>query len=107
MTARDETFEELRSAEKGSVKVSINVPKSDLEVAKSALNELAEEVLEDEESDGFVIHLRDGATIKPSEVSVRKQVRLESVANSVSVYQAWDAMETYMAELQENGQLEA
>lgn len=108
ITARDESVGNLRRAEKGSVKVSINVPQSDLSAAKDGLNDFSAEVLEDEESDDFVIHLRGGGgTIKPNEVSVRKQVKLEAMANSVSVFQAWDAMETYMDELEENGQLEA
>ena len=107
VTGRDESMEQLRRAERGTVRVSINVPKGDLEAAKNGLDDFAEEVVEDEEADAFVIHLRDGATIKPDEVSVRKQVKLEAMANSVSVFQAWDAMETYMGELEENGQLEA
>jgi hypothetical protein len=107
VTERDESVERLRRAERGTIKVSINVPKGDLDAAKHGLDDFAEEVIEDEDSDAFVIRLRDGATIKPNEVSVRKQVKLEAVANSVSVFQAWDAMETYMDELNENGQLEA
>ncbi len=106
VTGRDESVEQLRRAERGTVRVSINVPKGDLEAAKGGLDDFAEEVIEDEESDAFVIHLRDGATIKPNEVSVRKQVKLETVANSVSVFQAWDTMETYLSELEESGQLE-
>ncbi|ABD55810.1 hypothetical protein Jann_2893 [Jannaschia sp. CCS1] len=108
VTARDESVEQLRTAERGTMKVSINVPKGDLDAAKHGLDDFAEEVVEDEESDAFTIHLRDGrTTIKPNEVSVRKQVKLETAANSVSVFQAWDAMETYMGELNENGQIEA
>ncbi|MEL6112567.1 MAG: hypothetical protein AAFR20_07165 [Pseudomonadota bacterium] len=107
ITARDESVEQLRTAECGTMKVSINVPKGDLEAAKQGLDDFAEEVVEDEDSDAFVIHLRDGATMTPNEVSVRKQVKLETAANSVSVFQAWDAMETYMGELRENGQVEA
>lgn len=107
ITARDETVEQLRTAERGAVKVSINVPKNDLEVAKNGLDSLAEEIVEDEEADAFVIHLRNGATIKPQEVAVRKQVKLDSAANSVSVFQAWEAMELYLGELEESGQLES
>lgn len=108
LTAKDEAVEQLRLAEKGSVKMTINVPKGDLESARHGLDEFAEEVLEDEEADGFVIHLRNGGgAIRPNEVAVRKQVRLETAANTVSVHQAWDAMNTYMGELEESGQLEA
>lgn len=107
VTARDESVEQIRKAERGTMKVSINVPKGDLDAAKHGLDDFAEEVVEDEDSGTFVIHLRDGATIRPDEVSVRKQVKLETAANSVSVFQAWDAMVAYMGELNENGQLEA
>ena len=104
---RSHQSHKTRRAERGTVTVSINVPKGDLTAAKTGLNKLAEQVVEDNESEGFVIHLRDGATIKPDEVSVRKQVQIEAAANSVSVFQAWDEMNTYMAELLENGQEKA
>lgn len=107
VTARDESVERLQSAELGTMKVSINVPKGDLDAAKHGLDDFATEVLEDEEADAFVIHLRNGTTIKPKEISVRKQVNLEAAANSVSIFQAWNAMKEYMGELKENGQLEA
>lgn len=107
VTARDESVEQLRSAERVTVTVSIKVPTGDLDVAKNGLNEFSEEVVEDEEADSFVIHLRDRSTIRPHEVSVRKEVSIEAAANTVSVFQTWDEMETYMAELLTNGQLEA
>ena len=64
-------------------------------------------MVEDEDSEGYTIHLGNGDTIKPNEVSVRKQVQLDAVANSVSVFQAWQAMQEYIVELMENGQVEA
>ena len=107
ITGQDETVEQIRQAEKGTMKVSINVPKGDLNAAKEGLAQLSEEVVEDEESESYVIHLGNGDTIKPNEVSVRKQVELEAVANSVSVFQAWESMREYIGELMENGQVEA
>ncbi|MCV2449432.1 hypothetical protein [Paracoccus sp. DMF] len=107
LTARDAELRQLRQSEQGSVTVSINVKKGDLSAAREGLDHLAGEIAEDEEADGYVIHLRDGAVIKPDEVSVKKPVRLEAHANSVSVFQAWDAMRTYMEELEGNGQLGA
>jgi hypothetical protein len=107
ITSRDKTIEQLRSAESGTIRVSINVPAGDLATAKHGLDGFAADVVEDDEADAFVIHLRNGATIKPEEISVRRQVRLEARANSVSAFQAWDAMELYMDELEESGQLEA
>lgn len=107
LTARDAELRQLRQAEQGSVTVSINVGKGDLAAARDGLDHLAGEIAEDEEADGYVIRLRDGAIITPDEVSVKKAVRIEAHANSVSVFQAWDAMRTYMEELEENGQLGA
>lgn len=106
IAARDQDLEQLRSAEKGTVSVSINVPKGDIQTAKNGLDNFAEEIVEDDDAEGFVIHLRDGNTIKPNEVSIRKSVKLTTAANSVSVLQAWDEMEKYIGELKEGGQLE-
>lgn len=107
LTASDAELRQLRLAEQGSVTVSINVKKGDLSAARDGLDHLAGEIAEDEEAEGYVIRLRDGAVITPDEVSVKKAVRIEAHANSVSVVQAWDAMRTYMEELEENGQLGA
>lgn len=107
ITGQDETVEQIRQAEKGTMKVSINVPKGDLSAAKEGLAQLSEEVVEDEDSEGYIIHLSNGDTIKPNEVSVRKQVKLDAAANSVSVFQAWEAMREYFSELMESGQVEA
>lgn len=107
ITGRDETIEQIRRAEKGTMKVSINVPKGDLSAAKEGLAQLSEDVVEDEESENYIIHLGNGDTIKPNEVSVRKQVKLDAAANSVSVFQAWEAMREYFDELMESGQVEA
>lgn len=105
--ARDEEISQLGLAEKGRVTVSINVAKGDLQVAKRGLDHLAEAVAADDDADDFLITLRNKQTIKPSEVTVRKQVRLDAVANSVSVDQAWAEMRTFMNELIQNGQIEA
>lgn len=105
LTARDAELRQLRMAEQGSITVSINVKKGDLHAAREGLDHLAGEIAEDEEADGYVIRLRDDSVIKPDEVSVRKTVRLEARANSVSVTETWDAMRGYMRELEESGQL--
>ena len=63
--------------------------------------------MEDEKSESYMIQLGNGDTIKPNEVSVRKQVKLQAAANSVSVFQAWEAMQEYIGELIDNGQVEA
>ncbi len=57
------------------MKVSINVPKGDLNAAKEGLAQLSEEVVEDEKSESYIIHLGNGDTIKPNEVSVQKRLQ--------------------------------
>ena len=103
--SQDETVEQIRQAEKGTMKVSINVPKGNLNAAKEGLAQLSEEVVEDEKSESCLIHLGNGDTIKLKEVSICKQVKLEAAANSVSVFQAWEAMQEYIGELIDNGQV--
>ncbi|MEQ1938221.1 hypothetical protein ABMA46_08200 [Mesorhizobium sp. CN5-321] len=105
--AQDEQLAHLREAEMGTVTVSINIKKGDLLVAKNSLDHLGQEVAADEEADDFLIQLRDGQTIRPDEIAVRKRVRIEAVANSVSADEAWAMMRQYMQELAASGQLEA
>ena len=104
---QDEAVEQIRQAEKGTMKVSINVPKGNLNAAKEGLAQLSEEVVEDEKSESCLIHLGNGDTIKLKEVSICKQVKLEAAANSVSVFQAWEAMQEYIGELIDDGQVGA
>lgn len=107
LTEKDAELKQLREAEQGSVTVSINVDKRDVTSAPHGLDHLASEFIEDEEAEGYTIHLRDNTTITPYEMSVRKSVRLDAYANSVSVNQAWDRMRAFMDELNDTGQLEA
>ena len=53
----------MQQAEKGTMKVSINIPKVDLKAAKEGLAQLSEEVVEDEKSESYIIHLGNGDTI--------------------------------------------
>lgn len=107
LTARDDDLTDLRRSERGTVKMSINVKRGDLEIVKHSLDRLAGDVSEDDEAENFVINLRDNKTrITPSDMSIRKGVRLEAQANSVSVTQAWDAMGQYLTELDANGEIQ-
>lgn len=104
---RDPKVGELRKSLNGTAKISINVPDGDLLAASGGLDALAMSVVEDEESEDYVIKLRNGEVLKPNQISVRKAVKLEKVANSVSVDQAWTEMKIFLQELRENGQIEA
>ncbi len=107
ITALDDDLQHIRESEQGTVTVSINMKQGDLAVAKEGLKHLAEEIVEDEDAEGFVIRLGDGNTIRPDQIAVTKRLKIEAHANSVSPTQAWDAMNTYMTELEQIGQLEA
>ncbi|MGO4638445.1 hypothetical protein AB4Z43_08410 [Mesorhizobium sp. 2RAF45] len=107
LIAQDDQLARIREAEAGTVTVSINIKKGDLLAAKTGLDHLGYEVAEDEEADDFLIQLRDGQSISPDEVAVRKRVSVDAIANSVSADEAWTKMRQYMQELAANGQLEA
>lgn len=107
ITSKDETIQQLRGAQKSSFSVSINVKHGDLESVKDGIDNLAEAIIEDEEADNFVIELRTGERIHPEEVTVRKRVRLEMHANSVSAHDAWQSLGDYIAELENIGYLRA
>jgi len=104
---RDPKVEDLRNSQNGTAKISIIVPSGDLLAVNEGLDALAMSVVNDEESEDFVINLRNGDTIKPDQMSVRKTVKLEGVADSVSVDQAWNEMRFFLQKLHEDGQIEA
>jgi hypothetical protein len=98
--------EELRRSRKGKMRVSVNVPNTDLLPAKNALNDAASTFLEDEEFDDYVLELRNGDTIKPGEMSVKKRVNFERYAQSVPHDAAFSEMRSFMQQLREDGQLD-
>lgn len=106
LIGRDDKTSQIGSSQKGTLKVSINVPKGDLEAARSGLDGVAEALVQDDEADNFVINLRNGETIKPGEMSVKKLVRLERSSNTVNRNDVWAEMATYMRELENSGHLE-
>lgn len=96
----------LASSTKGTVKLEISVPAGDAILARNGMDGTAQLLVEDEDADDYVIKLRNGDTIKPSEISLKKRVRLDRFANSVDVNQAEDHMLLYAEELREGGLLE-
>ena len=105
IVAQDKGIDKLREAEKGTVTISLNVKKDDLDVAKNGLNYLARVIAEDEYSEDFNITLRNGQKIRHSEIVLSKQVRVDRSANSVDVNNAWDEMELFYEELKTRGYL--
>lgn len=107
VVGEDDKASQISDSRKGSVRVLLNVPSSDLETAQSGLDGVAEGLFEDEDASDYIITLRNGEIIKPGEVAVKKHVRLEKEANTVDVDEVWSEMNIYMSELRKSGQLEA
>lgn len=96
----------IGESKKGTVKISINIPKNDLEAAHFGANGIANAFVEEDDAEGFLITLQNGETIRPGEMSVKKSVRVERASNTVSRDEVWNEMESYMDELAHSGYLE-
>lgn len=99
---KDETYEGIRNSAHGTVSLKINVPKRDIDAARSALIDIAENIIAEDQFHDYEITLGDGNTIKPGEMTMKKNVRLRAHAESVSHSHAWEHMQSYMLELMEN-----
>ncbi|PKP71840.1 MAG: hypothetical protein CVT82_00265 [Alphaproteobacteria bacterium HGW-Alphaproteobacteria-4] len=91
---------------KGTMRVMISVPGRDLEVAKSGLDGIAEQIVADEEAEDYVIWLRSGESIKPGEIAVKKKVSVVRSANTVQPGEVREEMLRYLAELRQARQTE-
>lgn len=91
---------------KGTMRVTISVPGGDLEVAKSGLDGIAEQIVADEDAEDFVILLRSGESIKPGEIAVKKKVSVVRSANTVLPGEVREEMLRYLAELRQARQTE-
>jgi hypothetical protein len=90
-----------------TMRLSIKVPNGDFAAAKDGLTSIAEDVVADEHADDYVILLRNGETIKPGEIAVKKLVSLRRSANSFRSDDVLREMTAYLGELQRSGQTEA
>ena len=96
---RDHQHAGIGDSERGWVAITVNVPSGDLRMATDSLDALAGEVVDGEDTENYIIHLRSGRTIKPHEVSLSKRVDIDSVANYLIVDNAFCALYDYMREL--------
>ncbi|APG47412.1 MULTISPECIES: hypothetical protein [Phaeobacter] len=103
----DQKASDLGRSRKGNLRLSINVPKGDLHPAKEGLDGVAEILVEDEDADDYVIRLRNGDSINPSEMAIKKRIRIDRYANTVDTDSVVMEMRQYMVELFQSGQLEA
>lgn len=100
-----EPAEGLAHSQAGRVRLQISVPNGDVITAKNGLTGVSQVLVDDEDADAYLLKLRNGDTIKPSEMSLKKRVRLERFANSVSAEQAEDEIVIYLQELGTAGYL--
>lgn len=96
----------LANSRKGTMQVLINIPSRDLIAGKVGIDGVAEGLVQDEDATDFVIMLRNGETITPDEIAVKKRVTLERLANTVRAEDVWREMANYMNELRLAGQLD-
>lgn len=95
------------SSMKVTVKFDVLRSKFNADVVEHELERVAEELLEDPESDdAFVIYLHNGPTIRPSQVRMSKPVEIKSLANSIEPDSVIRELATYYEELRRHGKLE-
>jgi hypothetical protein len=70
ITRHDDEIMRIRQAARGSVSVSIDVKKGVVDAAQQGIDHLAQEIFEDQDAEGYVIHLRDNNIIKPDSISI-------------------------------------
>ncbi|MBJ2150596.1 hypothetical protein [Paracoccus sp. IB05] len=102
-----ESGEGLGESNRGTVRLQISVPDGDLEVAKEATSRIAEDIVEDETADDYVVYLRNGGQIRRNAMAVRKLVPLEKAANSFDPRDVRREMLVYLGELRASDQLRA
>ncbi len=99
---KDDDPSTLLKAQKGKITLSIRVPNGDLQQAKHGLKELADEIVEDEDGDGFLIRLHGGEVIKSGEIAARRRVRITKHANYLDPDDAWHHLQKYVIEQKKN-----
>ena len=107
IVAADEKASAIADSRKGKMRLTVNVPGGDLAAAKNGIDGIAEGIVADEEASDFVIRLRNGESINPSEIAVKRRVTVDRMANTVVTDQVFSEMVTYMADLEAIGQLDA
>ena len=93
--------EEDQKEEKGSFRVSIDLLGRKVQTTREGFIDFASKIVtDDDELESYTIHLMDGGKIKSNEIAVKKKIKIQPKAKSVSVHDAWDEMSTYMTELE-------
>lgn len=105
LTRDYEPAEGLANSQRGNLRLQISVPSGDVIPAKNGIEGAAIMIAEDDEATDYTINLRNGDTIKPGEISLKKRVRLDRFANSVDALQAQEELVQYLQELDESGHL--
>ncbi|MGC9445489.1 hypothetical protein [Cereibacter johrii] len=96
----------IAESTRGTMRLFISVPEGDVRAATAGMDAIAQQLVEDEEAEDFVIDLRNGDTIRPHEVSSKKSVRLRRMANTFDRDEVWDEMIVFLRELRQAGALE-
>lgn len=87
----------------GSMRVTLNVPKGEMEAVQRSADRLAVDLVEDDEADDFLIGLRNGETIRRRQMSTKKSVPLQRSANSFVEEDVYSAMSEFLKEVRASG----
>lgn len=101
--AREDGADGFVESEKGTVRLTINVPDGDVRPAKAAAIALGEAIADDEYADDFLLTLNNGDQIRKNSVSIKKQVTFRRNANSFVASDVETEMLGFMKALIEDG----
>lgn len=102
----DHPSSQLANSNKGGMRLTINVPSTDNLTAKEGLNAIGAVLADDEDADDYLITLRNGDTIKPSEISAKKRIRVTRFGNTFDLNEVKAEMGGYLNALKTEGQTE-
>lgn len=105
--ADDKEMSEIAENENISAKVILNFDsrKKGGEIGLQRMEQLAENLIRDEEDSGYVITTRENKRITLDEIQLKKNVQIQKHGKTVNRVDAWDAMKKYFIELDKDGLL--
>ena len=100
----DHPSSQLANSSKGGMRLTINVPSTDNLTAKEGLDAIGAVLADDEDADDYLITLRNGDTIRPSEISAKKRIRVGRYGNTLDLNEVKAEMLVYLDGLKTEGQ---
>lgn len=103
---KDKRLSDIQDAENLSASLTISFDRRKRgQVTREGLEKIANRLVRDRD-DGFVIETLAGEKLRHDEVVLRKEAELMRLGKSVEYKATWDALEGYMAELEQQDNLD-